>query len=296
MIKQTLFITTPAQLSLDKKQLIIQWKGLDGQISRPIEDIGVVIVESQMAKLTVPLLNALADNNALVVFCNNKCMPNCMLTTFQASATQSEGLKYQLLATEPCKKQIWKQIIEVKIKNQSMLLEKYSKQAALLKPLYMHVKSGDTDNREGTAARIYWHQLFGPDFLRGREGEPPNNLLNYGYSILRAACARALLGSGLLPYFGVFHHNRYNSFPLADDIMEPYRPFVDDVVYQMHLKGCKDLDKQAKANLINVLYCDTLWDGCKKPLQVALSATTASLLKVYRSEINKLSLPMFSYE
>lgn len=233
MIKQTLTFQNPASLSLRNKQLIIHLKDLDMEITRPIEDIGVIIVENPMVKLTIPLLNELTDYNVAVVFCDNQAMPKSMLMTLDGNATLQETHRSQLEATLPMKKQIWRQVVESKIKNQSALLKKLGKDGDVLKPYYSNVKSGDSDNREGVAARIYWKMLLGDEFRRERDGVSPNAFLNYGYSILRAAVARSLLGSGLYPAFGVFHRNRYNAFPLADDMMEPYRPFVDELVYHL---------------------------------------------------------------
>lgn len=292
MIKQTLTFQNPASLLLRDKQLIIQLKDIDYEITRPIEDIGVIIIEKPMVKTTVPLLNALADNNVAVIFCDDHAIPKSMLVTLDGNATLQETYRYQKEVTLPIKKQIWKQIVEVKIKNQSALLNKLNKDGDILKPYYTNVKSGDSDNREGIAARAYWNMLLGDDFRRERDGTPPNNLLNYGYAILRAATARSLVGSGLYPAFGIFHHNRYNAFPLADDIMEPYRPFIDEVVYRLYYDGaCSDLNKNAKMALQRVLFCDVKMGKLTRPLEIALSLTTASLVKMYKRETEKLVLP-----
>ena len=292
MIKQTLTFQNPASLLLRDKQLIIQLKDIDYEITRPIEDIGVIIIENPMVKTTVPLLNALADNNVAVIFCDDHAMPKSMLVTLDGNATLQETYRYQKEVTLPIKKQILKQIVEIKIKNQSALLNKLNKDGDILKPYYTNVKSGDSDNREGIAARAYWNILLGDDFRRERNGTPPNNLLNYGYAILRAATARSLVGSGLYPAFGIFHHNRYNAFPLADDIMEPYRPFIDEVVYRLYYDGaCSDLNKNAKMALQRVLFCDVKMGKLTRPLEIALSLTTASLVKMYKKETEKLVLP-----
>lgn len=295
MIKQTLMFTTPVSLSLKDQQLVIAFKETDQVVTRPIEDIGFVVVENQMVKMTVPLLNALADNNVSVIFCDKRQMPKSMLMNLEGNATLQESYRYQFEATAPTKKQVWKQVVESKIRNQAALLDAVGQRGEVLKPYYMNVKSGDTDNREGAASRVYWSQLFGNQFRREREGDPPNNLLNYGYSILRAAVARALIGSGLYPAFGVFHRNRYNAFPLADDMMEPYRPFVDETVYRLYMDGAtEELNKESKGELLRVLFADVRMGKMTRPLEVALSMTTASLLKVFKGEETKLSLPMFA--
>ena len=285
--------TLPASLSLKDNQLVIQLKGAEQVVTRPIEDIGVVVVENPQVNLTVPLLNALVENNVAVVFCDNKQMPKSMLMSLDGNTTLQESYRYQIEASQPTKKQLWKQLIESKIRNQAALLRKLDKDADTLKPYYMNVKSGDSDNREGLASRLYWPLLMGNDFRREREGVPPNQMLNYGYTILRAAVARALIGSGLYPAFGLFHRNRYNAFPLADDVMEPYRPFVDEIVYHLYFDGAtSELDKQSKGELLRVLFADVQMGKLKRPLEVAISMTTASLLKVLKGEQEKLSLPV----
>lgn len=293
MIKQTLMFTSPVSLSLEDHQIVITFKDNKDTVTRPIEDIGLIVIENPQVSISVPLINELADNNVSVVFCDKKQMPRTMLMTLEGNTTQQESYKYQLDASAPTKKNVWRQLVESKIKNQSLLLNKLGKNGDALKPYYMNVKSGDTDNREGAAAREYWSQIFGEGFRREREGLPPNNLLNYGYTILRAAVARALIGSGLYPAFGVFHRNRYNAFPLADDVMEPYRPFVDEIVYHLYYDGAvSELDKDSKGKLLRVLFSDVKMGKVNRPLENALSLTTASLLKIYKGETDKLSLPM----
>jgi CRISPR-associated protein Cas1 len=287
--------TTPVSLSLKDQQMVITFKDNKDTVTRPIEDIGFVIIENPMISITVPLLNELAENNVSVVFCDKKQMPKTMLIPLEGNTTQQESYKYQLEASAPTKKNVWKQLVESKIRNQSILLNKVGKNGDILKQYYMNVKSGDTDNREGAAAREYWSRLFDEGFKREREGLPPNNLLNYGYTILRAAVFRALIGSGLYPAFGVFHRNRYNAFPLADDVMEPYRPFVDEIVHYLYYEeGVTELDNQSKSKLLRLLFSDVKMEKVTRPLENALSLTTASLLKYYKGETDKLSLPMIT--
>lgn len=293
MIKQTLMFTSPVYLSLKDSQLVITFKDNKDTVTRPIEDIGFVVIEHPEVSISIPALNELADNNVSVVFCDKKKMPKTMLMTLEGNTTQQESYKYQIDASAPTKKNVWKQLVESKIRNQALLLNKVGKNGDVLKQYYMNVKSGDTDNREGAAAREYWGHIFDERFKREREGLPPNNLLNYGYTILRAAVARALIGSGLYPAFGVFHRNRYNAFPLADDVMEPYRPFVDEIVYRLYYDDTvSELDNQAKSKLLRVLFSDVKMGKVTRPLENALSLTTASLLRMYKGETDKLSLPM----
>ncbi len=293
MLKRTLFFTTPFCLSLKDNQIVINTKQMpEMKQTIPIEDIGYVILEHQQTSITLPLLNALSDNNVAVILCGNNLMPNAMLMNLDSNKTQAESYRSQIDASEPIKKGLWKQVVEAKIRNQAALLNKLGKDGNRLKPYYMNVKSGDTDNREGIAAKIYWNELFGKDFIRTREGAPPNNLLNYGYTLLRAAVARALMGSGLFPAIGIFHRNRYNAFPLADDIMEPYRPFVDEIVFKMYANGISELDKETKAQLLSLLYTDTFFQKVTRPLDIGLTITTASLAKCFLGYAKKLSYPL----
>lgn len=292
MIKQTLMFTSPVALSLKYGQLVVKSHDDDKTLTRPVEDIGFVIIDNPMISLTIPLLNELAANNVAVIICDKKQMPQAMLQPLVGNTTLQESYKFQIEASSPLKKQIWKQLVEAKIKNQAALLDWVGKDGRILKPFYANVKSGDTDNREGAAARVYWSQLFDNGFRREREGDSPNQFLNYGYTILRAAVARALVGSGLYPAFGIFHRNRYNAFPLADDVMEPYRPFVDEVVYSLYKDDeVTDLDKKVKSRLLRVLFADVKIGRMTRPLEVAMSLTTASLVKVFKGDAQKLSLP-----
>ena len=293
MLKRTLFFSTPFCLSLKDNQMVINTKQMpDEKRTIPIEDIGFVVLEHQQTNITLPLLNALSDNNVAVIICGNDYMPNAMLMNLDSNKTQGESFRAQIEVSEPLKKGLWKQIVEAKIRNQAALLNKLGKDGDKLKPCYSNVKSGDSDNREGIAAKIYWNELFGDNFIRSREGIEPNCLLNYGYTLLRAAVARALMGSGLLPAFGLFHRNRYNAFPLADDIMEPYRPYVDEIVYHMYTNGIDQLDKDAKSQLLHILFTDTVFNKVTRPLEVGLTMTTASLAKCYMGSAKKISYPL----
>lgn len=292
MIKRTLVFSNPVHLSLKNRQVIIAYKDSSLEsVSVPIEDISMVMIEHQQISITMPLLNALTAENVQVVFCNSKGMPSSLLTNLNGNNTQGETLRNQMSCGEVLKKQLWKQIVECKIRNQAALLDKTSGSGNVLKPFYSNVKSGDSGNREGISARIYFQKLFGSDFLRDRDAIGINSLLNYGYTILRAAVSRALISSGLFPAIGIFHHNRSNAFPLADDIMEPYRPFVDEIVYNLAVQEKTELTKEVKGELIKALYADTIFEKVSRPLSIGLSMTTASLVKCYSKEISKLSLP-----
>ena len=294
MLKRSLVFTSPAALSLKNAQLVIILKEQpDACRTVPIEELGVVLVDSPMVSLTIPLINALADENVALIFCDQKGMPNALTLSLHANACQGESYREQLSASETLKKALWKQFIEAKIRNQARLLSRLGKRGELLKPLYMNVKSGDADNKEGVAAKLYWTELFGKDFRRDRDLPGLNILLNYGYAVLRAATARALMASGLHPAFGLFHRNRGDAFPLADDVMEPYRPFVDEIVYKLAAEQALSLDKTTKGSLISMLFCDVQMSKVVRPLSVALTMTTASLEKCFSKEIDKLQLPIF---
>jgi len=239
--------------------------------SVPIEDIGCVVLEHQQTSITLPLLNALSDNNVAVILCGDNRMPNAMLMNLDSNSTQGESYRAQIEASEPLKKGLWRQVVEAKIRNQAALLESLGREGSILKPYWMNVKSGDADNREGDA---------------------PNSMLNYGYSILRAAVARAIMGSGLFPALGIFHRNRYNAFPLADDIMEPYRPFVDRIVYRLYDEGRLEPDKDVKAELLRVLYTDTRFEKTMRPLDIALTFTSSSLAACFAGTRKKIAYPI----
>lgn len=293
MLKRTLFFSTPYHLSLKNGQMHIRTKeGLEENLqSVPVEDIGCIVLEDPQISITLPLLNSLSENNAAVIFCGTNRMPQAMLMNLDANSTQGEIYRDQINASLPLKKNLWKQIVETKIRNQAVLLDKLGKDGSRLKPYYNNVKSGDSDNREGVSAKLYWKELFGNDFVRHRDGDAPNNMLNYGYILLRAAVARALMGSGLFPAIGIFHRNRYNAFPLADDIMEPFRPYVDEKVFELWIQGKRDLSKDVKAYLLQVLFTDTLFDDLMRPLEVGISMTTASLAKCFSGKQKRLILP-----
>jgi CRISP-associated protein Cas1 len=294
MLKRTLFFTNPFKLNLKHNQLVAAPLEDGAEISVPIEDIGFVVLENMQISISLPLIEALMNNNAAVVFCNSKHHPQSMLLNLESNNTQTESIRHQVAAALPLKKNLWKQTVEAKITNQANLLHKLGIGGAEVMVYAKDVKSGDIENREGAAARAYWQKLFGSDFNRERFGEYPNSLLNYGYIILRAAVARALLGSGLLPVFGIHHSNKYNAYCLADDIMEPYRPFVDARVYKLYKSNSEEqiLSKEIKAELLKVLADDVVVDKNKRPLMVALSHTTASLVKCFSGVSKRIKYPL----
>lgn len=292
MLKRALFFTQPFVLSLRNSQMVVYTREMPQEKRTiPIEDIGYVILEHPQIQVTLPLLNALSDNNVSVVICGENRMPNAMLLNLDSNTTQGESFRDQVAATATLKRNLWQQVVEAKIRNQAALLTKLGKDGDLLKPMWRNVKSGDADNREGVASKVYWQEMYGRSFVRERTGGGANILLNYGYTILRAATARALMGSGLLPAFGIFHRNRYNAFPLADDMMEPFRPYVDEMVYEMVAAGATELDKDAKSKLIGLLFVDTHFPTVMRPLDIALTMATASLAKCFAGKCKTLTFP-----
>ncbi len=291
MIKRTIVFSSPCKVTTKDNQLIAENKD-SGEVKKiPIEDLGVVIIEHQMTNISIPALNALSANNCAVVFCDSRHMPISMLFNLDSNSIQAERYRLQTDASLPLKKNLWKQIIQAKILNQSRLLFELGLDGSKLKPYYMNVKSGDADNREGIAANIYWDSLLGKDFVRSRYGSEPNSLLNYGYAILRAGMTRAIMGSGLFPAFGIFHKNRYNAFPLSDDLMEPYRPYVDQLVIQLIHDGNEQINTQSKQLLLNVMFLDTRFKDVTRPLELALSVTTASLARCLAGESKIIEYP-----
>lgn len=304
MIKRTLYFGNPAYLSLSSRQLVIrksesQKEGAQGEniCTRAIEDIGVIVIDHPQITLTSALIAALLDNNVALITCDSHHMPTGLLLPLSGNTIQSERFQAQVSASLPLKKQLWQQTVKQKIANQSAILRQLtSAEAGCMDKWSNDVRSGDVDNLEGRAAAYYWKNLFAQEidhFKRGREEAAPNHLLNYGYAILRAIIARALVSSGLLPTLGIHHHNRYNAYCLADDIMEPYRPYVDaHVLVLLRQKGFQEeLTQEDKAYLLQIPTLDVCVEGKRSPLLVAASLTTASVAKCFTGELRKISYP-----
>lgn len=293
MIKRTLFFNSSCHLNIKDKQLIITNKETGELNQAPIEDIGFIVLDNPSITFTQSVIQELSENNSAVVFCNKKHHPSSLLFHLDTNFIQTETFSHQIKASEPLKKQLWQYTIKAKIKNQALLLKAIKKEAKPLDYFYKKVRSGDPDNYEAQAARIYWKNLFNGNFKRRRFGEGANYALNYGYAILRAAVARSLSGSGLLSTLGIHHKNRYNSFCLADDIMEPYRPFVDMIVYDNlnEILKAEELNKEIKIKLLNILSMDILISKKKSPLMVGLTQTTASLARCFKGTAKRIKYP-----
>jgi len=296
MIKRTLLFTKACYLGMKNGQIRYCPKEKEEpERMVPLEDVGFVVLENPAITISSQLLNKLNKNKCAVLICDDTHMPSAMLQNLDGHSTHAETLGHQLEASEPLKKRLWQQLVIAKISNQADLLSSLGRSnVQTLRNFARTVKSGDSDNREGVAARAYWSALFGGGgFVRDRDGESPNHLLNYGYAILRAATARALMSSGLLCALGLHHHNRYNAFALADDVMEPYRPFVDRTVVSIidTDDGTEPLNSTKKQTLLSILTMDTQIRGVRSPLMVALSTTTASLARCFIKKEKSLQLP-----
>lgn len=293
MIKRTIYIGNPSYLKLKQQQLVVQEpesKEIIGTV--PIEDIALLMLDHYQITISNQLLIKLQSNTVAVISCDEHHLPFGMMLPMHGHSEYSERIKIQLAASEPLKKQLWKQTVEQKIANQEALLTLYNKVSEPLAEYKLTVKSGDSTNREGMAAQYYWKHLF-ENFSRQRYGDEPNNLLNFGYAVLRSIVARALVSSGMLPVLGLFHKNKYNAYCLADDIMEPYRPFVDKLVYSYvnNYEDSYELTKQAKAHILTIATQDVIIDGVVRPLFVAVTTTTASLYKCFTGELRQIKYP-----
>jgi CRISP-associated protein Cas1 len=304
MIKRTLFFGNPAYLRSKDEQLVVSLPEAsmlpekDRTITIPIEDIGFVVIENPQITLTHQLISALLENNVALITCDHRHMPSGLLLPLEGNTTQSERFKSQIDASEPLRKQLWQQTIRQKILNQAAVLRQEGRKTENMKYWADQVKSGDTENHEGRAAAYYWSELFDSslDFRRDPDGFAPNNLLNYGYAILRATVARSLVASGMLPTFGIHHHNRYNAYCLADDMMEPYRPYVDRLVLEI-MDGEEipdELTKVHKAKLLQIPVLDVTINDRRSPLMLATQQTAASLAKCFGGELRKIEFPEMS--
>lgn len=299
MIKRIVTISNPAYLSMKNEQLILR-RG-DGEDSLtdsiPIEDLGVLLVDHPQVTMTAALLAGLLEKNVAVVTCNTTHHPTGLFLSLDGGVIQSERFREQIESSAPLKKQLWAQTVSAKILNQAALLEKLGIPSENMQRWAKTVTSGDPKNLEGRAAVFYWQNIFKwkfDGFIRERFGLPPNNILNYGYSLVRAAVARALVSTGLLPTLGIHHKNRYNAYCLADDIMEPYRPFVDELVCKIMQEGDNivELTPALKKKLLILLTIDVKFEDKTSPLMIGLQRTTSSLADCYGGEKRKILYPI----
>lgn len=290
MIKKSILIENKTSITAKNLQLIIKSEIRESTI--PIEDIGFLVLDNQEIYISLPAMNLLIENNTSVIICNNNHLPNGMFLNLNSHHIQQEIFKNQINASLPLKKQLWQHTIVEKITNQGILLEKITGNKNAFEFLASKVLSGDSSNMEGVAAQQYWKSFFEVDFKRERFGDYPNNFLNYGYAILRAATARALSGSGLLNTLGIHHKSKYNAFALADDIMEPFRPIVDEKVFElMQNYDEQELNTVLKSELLQILTRTVYFKEEKSPLMVALQKTASSLQQCFMGKRKKIKYP-----
>jgi CRISPR-associated protein Cas1 len=290
MIKRTILIENKSSITTKNQQLVIKSEVRESSI--PIEDIGFLVLDNAEIYLSIPAMNLMIENNTAVIICGNNHLPNGMFLNLNSHHIQQEIFKNQINATIPLKKQLWQQTIVEKISNQGILLEKITKNKNHFEFLSSKVLSGDTTNMEGVAAQQYWKDFFEVNFKRERFGDYPNNFLNYGYAILRAATARSLSGSGLLNTLGIHHKSKYNAFALADDIMEPFRPLVDEKVHEiMQEYEEQELNTKIKSELLQILTTTVYFKEEKSPLMVGLQKTASSLQQCYTGDRKKIKYP-----
>lgn len=308
MIKRTLCFSNPAYLSLTNSQLVIKMPEVEKADlpetfkestvrTVPIEDIGVVVLDNRQITITQGAIEAMLENNCAIITCDGSHLPVGLMLPLCGNTTQSERFREQIDASLPLKKQLWQQTVQCKIHNQAAVLKQT--RGAVVKNMLAwenDVRSGDADNLEGRAAAYYWKNMFPDvaDFTRDRDGVAPNNLLNYGYAILRAVVARSLVASGLLPTLGIHHHNKYNAYCLADDIMEPYRPYIDLLVTGVTAKFGypEELTTELKRELLIIPVLDVVIGGQRSPLMTAVAQTTASLYKCFSGDARKIVYPV----
>ena len=292
MIKRVLCFENPARLSLKLAQMVVELQDVTRTL--PIEDIGVVILDHKQITITHALIDALLANNVAIVTRNDKHLPVGLMLPLDGNTLQSERFRAQIDASEPLKKQMWQQTIVAKVLGQAHVLGTQLIEHNNMLKWAKDVRSGDTENMEARAAAFYWRNMFEKDaFIRDPQGLPPNNLLNYGYSIVRAMMARALVGAGLLPTLGIHHHSRYDAYCLADDIMEPYRPFVDMKVLEMWKNGgiTSDISSDQKRELLGITTMDVSISGHRSPMMLAIQTTAQSVQKCYSGEARKIIYP-----
>lgn len=309
MIKKTLYFGNPAYLSYRNKQMVVTLpesncdsSNIEKQppkrkeVTIPIEDMGMVVIDHPRITITQCLLSALLKNSTAVLSCDDTHMPMGMHLPFYGHTLHNERFRDQLESSKPLRKQLWQQTVIAKIDNQAEVLRRnYNIETGNMQAWSADVRSGDPHNYEAIAAEFYWKNILPEydDFIRSRERSFPNNLFNYGYAILRGIIARALVMSGLLPVMGIHHHNKYNAYCLADDIMEPYRPVVDNYILDIISRHgrIEQLDARIKTELLSIPTLYVMIDGKKNPVMTAAGITTASLARCFSGEIRKISYP-----
>ncbi|WP_415060955.1 type II CRISPR-associated endonuclease Cas1 [Flavobacterium sp.] len=296
MITRSIYIGNPAYLKLKDEQMYIMEPSTNEMKGKvPVEDLGLLMLDHFQITISHQLIQKMMGNNVVVISCDAHHLPHGIMLPLYGHTQHSDRVKDQLQATEPLKKQLWKQTIEAKIENQKQVLKRLGNFYEPMDFYLQNIKSGDSTNMEGIAAQHYWKYLISLDFLRERFGDSPNQFFNFGYSVLRSIVARAIVETGLLPVLGIFHKNKYNPYCLADDLMEPYRPFVDTLVMNWLAKNpeTEELTKEFKAHLLQIATKDVQIDGKTRPLLIAVKTTVSSLYKCYNGEKRQISFPAF---
>jgi len=293
MIKRTLYFGNPAYLSVKHRQLVVKLGEGEEPRTIPCEDVGMVILDHPQITLSYEVMRLMMEYGAVLISCDKSHLPDGYMLPISGHHLSTKHLAAQVDSSVPLVKQLWQQTVEAKIRNQAAVLDRYGYPAQRLLVCAKNVSSGDSTNQEGQAAAYYWPTLFGEGFTRAQEGDPPNGLLNYGYAILRGLVARALVSSGLHPSIGIHHHNQYNAYCLADDIMEPYRPYVDILAYEIWMEDnlASFLTKDMKAKLLGIATVDIRIGRGTSPLMVGLSQTTASFCQCLMGKKRKIEYP-----
>lgn len=293
MIKRTIEISSgPCRLFVKNGQLALE-KPESPPVIIPSEDIGVLILNHPAITLTQGVLAAMAENGAVVLTCGKDHMPSGIHLPFVGHGSQTARYYSQIEAKAPLNKRLWQKIVMAKIALQAEALSYAGLNDGGLRHFPKRVQSGDSGNLEAQAAQRYWPLLLGKNFRRDRNGKPPNDLLNYGYMVLRATIARALCAAGLLPALGVFHRSRGNAFCLADDLMEPFRPYVDLKVLALCRQGRGEagLDKESKRFLLSVLQDAIPINECRQMVSLAAHTAAQSLARSLEEGEDRIILP-----
>lgn len=297
MIKRIIDVSEKSYLHTRQSQLIIERKGEEvGSV--PVEDLGILILEHPAIIISQKAVIACQQQGAAVVFCDDRRLPySITLPVADGHSLHSKVIKAQIAATQPTKKRLWKQVIQHKIRYQQQTLQTFNKASKSLERLAETVKSGDSENHEAQAAQRYWRLLMGDDFRRDRDAGGINALLNYGYAVIRAMVARALVGSGLHPALGLHHRNQYNGLCLADDLMEPFRPWVDRIVYRLAAQQSDPaIDRSSKTPFLQLPGMNVRWRDKTMPLMVACHYLAANLKEALSDNEKSLTYPEWAVQ
>lgn len=283
--------TDGRHLSRDRGFLKVEEDGIEvGRV--PLDQITAVIVHAHGVTWTNSLLVELADRGAMLVLCSANHQPRALLWPLEGHHAQGARMRAQWSAKAPMLKQAWKQVVCAKVRMQAATLAAFGQSAARLEQLSRQIKSGDSSNIEAQAARHYWPLLMGADFRRNPDIPDINALLNYGYTVLRAATSRAIVAAGLHPTIGLHHSNRGNAFALADDLIEPFRPLVDATAYNIARTEGTEVTPEAKQALVRLIALDLPLGGVTSPLSTALGKLATSLALSFENGRLDLALPL----